>query len=473
MVIGPIDSVKCKQYGAGAIVSYTQVTTDSVWISIQQSLTQIFPGGGPSTTPTYVGNTIASHMDTISNVLNTNVTWVRIVSYADSLGLTPIDTTLPVVMTRPTSVVFYTLTPVIGGFKSNVMYDPGNSVVNIKGTWGLDVNFQSSFVFLNTTAFSVGLTLSQYDSVNVTSPTTPTKVYWKFETTQSDGTTDVRIDTITTLSNGAPYINWYGQATSGSTTIHVETVEERYGVPSTRRIYYENMITSAVDSVITVLPAGTGGQVIAPLDLQSLAVSTQYKIYGNLENVNGISHLVPIFVTTTQIPSALGFDIQSINVSNDVDANVAYTNIPTHSCNATVGYGMFGSSVLMYSANYPNLMNDGSFTASFVLPPTTGNYTMHMSGYDEQTFFIGQEDTMSFVVSSLTGLNNPAMTNEYSLMTRVEVRDITGRLLHIEKGKKLVPQLYRKEWLENGVYLISAFNKDDKMVYTGKVFFQK
>jgi hypothetical protein len=65
------------------------------------------------------------------------------------------------------------------------------------------------------------------------------------------------------------------------------------------------------------------------------------------------------------------------------------------------------------------------------------------------------------------------MTNEYSLMTRVEVRDITGRLLHIEKGKKLVPQLYRKEWLENGVYLISAFNKDDKMVYTGKVFFQK
>jgi hypothetical protein len=471
MVIGPIDSVKCKQYGTGAIVSYTQVSTDSVWRKIEQSTTQTFPGNPFATPIEYVGNTVAQHSDTLTMVVNTNVTWIRIVSYSDSLGASPIDTTFPVVMVRPPQIVTYSLTPTVDGFKSNVQYDPGNTFVKIKGTYALDAAFQNQSVFVNDTTFSIGNILIQMDSVNA--GVSNYTLYWKFEVTQFDGTTDIEIDSVvTSVAPAPPYAGWVGGCTPTNNSISHTVLLDSYGVSGTMKVHIQlSGSTTLLDSIVTTTGAVVGAQQHA-INFSSLSSQTWYDLSGTFTTSYGTASFPLVSCMTLAAPSVLEFMIDTVIVTTDIDADVSYTNASGHTCSITIGYGMFGSSVLMYSASYPNQSGNGSFTSSFVLPPSTGKYTMKMQGYDETTFQM-DEDTMSFMVSSLTNTFNQELTSPYSLMTKIKVYDVLGKLVYEEHLDKLVPRLNPKysELKEGNVYLVLAYNKFDQIAYKGKLPF--
>lgn len=469
---GPIDSVKFKKLsGSNALVTYYQTTTDSTWIKIQTSATPNFLLAHGNTIP-YSGETIGVRSDSVL-VPDTTVSYVRIISYSDS-GTTPVDTTPPVLLKRDASIPLYSVTPIIGGTAFEMRYDPGNSLV-IPEVWLSivpDTTFQFPVPFIYDTTFSIGTQLILRDTINgISSPSVPTGFCIRMFVHQLEGNTVYVSDCAATLSNGVPSINWYGIPASDDHSIQFATVEERYGVPSIRKIYIENMTTGHIDSIITNLPAASAGQLIANVDQQGLPANTQFMLYGNLSNINGTSFLTPIYIFTLPPAPVLSISIQNIAVSTDVVGTFNYSNNPGHTCNATVGYGMFGSSVLMYSANYPNNANAGSFPSMFPLPPTTGQYTMRADAYDEQIITTAVPDTQSFIVSSLTGEDELVWTNPYSLITKIEVLDLQGRLIYTQIGEGLIPRLRTDGILfSKTLYVLRAYNKNGEIAYIGKLY---
>lgn len=464
-IVDPIDSVKAKRYGQGAIVTYWQMTTDSVFTKIEQNQIANFPAGPVGSPIKYIGNTIAMHSDTLPNVIDTSVTWIRVRSYLDLPGLDSLSTTNPVVMIIPPYFVSHTLIGIPGGFKSTVQFNPGNTNAVVKGTYGLDRVFQAYADFHpNDPVFSIGLVLSKDDSI-ITAIANDT-IYWKYVLTQDDGTTITLIDSVLTLPYALfPYGFWFANPTSPDTaTISWTIGTDGSGLAGEIEVLVKKQSTGVVVDTIRSNTAAVAGNLYTSGSAHFLETDTWYDFPATFTTSLGTYPLALKSCKTKSAPVPFSVSINSVAVGQYVSIDFDYSIPVGDSATFISGYGDYMTNILNYVTTDSNVVNNGNQTNLFLLPNAVNWYTAHVQGIQyHQGAFVGYtEDTAHFFVGSLTGFNDLTPLNEGADVDFYQVWDTKGSLVY--EGSNLTYFLLPK----NTGLIVSAFNKNKK-VYTKKV----
>lgn len=393
-------------------------------------------------------------------VSDTLKSYAKVYTFVDSLGTMPLDSTPFSLMVYDPIVTSYSITPIIGGYVRNVIVNPGNTRCVIKSWVGIypDTNITMPYQYKNDTIFAVGLALTFTDSVkNLSSPQTPlqfcdsTFVTQLVPWAQTIGGKDCG----TTLIAGAfPNANWLGQPVPTSSSVSFDVVTDGFGQAGTLVVVLSDASSIPLDSV-TLTTTTTPGAQTNSSSFNALASAAQYKLSGHFTTSYGTVYLPIRTFSTLNAPTGLTNVITSASAFTHVEIDVNYTNVAGNTCNITVGYGMPGSGTLLQSQSFPNKANNGSFTCTLPLPTTTGIYLARVYAYDEQTFAFSVEDTMSFYVGSLTGLEEAYHLGD--IVPLVKIYDILGK--YISEKRNVVLGNNILEDMKAGVYILYLCNK--------------